>query len=73
MNDKAREIVELSKKEEVKFIDLQFTDIFGVTKSVTLPTDRLEEALERGVWFDGSSIQGFARIRNRTCSCSSTR
>lgn len=63
MNDKAREIVELSKKEEVKFIDLQFTDIFGVTKSVTLPTDRLEEALERGVWFDGSSIQGFARVQ----------
>lgn len=63
MEDKAREIIEITEKEGVKFIDLQFTDIFGVTKSVTLPANRLEEALDRGVWFDGSSIQGFARIQ----------
>jgi len=63
MDDKARAIIETAKKEEVKFIDLQFTDIFGVTKSVTLPAERLEEAIERGIWFDGSSIQGFARIQ----------
>lgn len=63
MDDKAHAIIETTEKEEVKFIDLQFTDIFGVTKSVTLPADRLEEALDRGVWFDGSSIQGFARIQ----------
>lgn len=63
MDTKARDIIEITKKEEVKFIDLQFTDIFGVTKSVTLPAERLEEALDRGIWFDGSSIQGFARIQ----------
>ncbi|HMM28789.1 MAG TPA: type I glutamate--ammonia ligase [Aggregatilineaceae bacterium] len=63
MDDKTRAIIETTKREEVKFIDLQFTDIFGVTKSVTLPAERLEEAIERGIWFDGSSIQGFARIQ----------
>jgi glutamine synthetase len=62
MDDKAREIIAITKEEEVRFIDLQFTDIFGTTKSVTIPSSGLEEALERGVWFDGSSIQGFARI-----------
>jgi glutamine synthetase len=63
MDDKAQAILETVKAEGVKFIDLQFTDIFGVTKSVTIQDVGLEEALERGVWFDGSSIQGFARIQ----------
>jgi glutamine synthetase len=62
MDDKAREILEIVKAEGVQFVDLQFTDIFGATKSLTLPGGGLEEALERGIWFDGSSIQGFARI-----------
>ena len=63
MDDKAREIIEIVKSDDVRFIDLQFTDIFGTTKSVTIPGSGLEEALNRGVWFDGSSIQGFARIQ----------
>lgn len=63
MDDKAREILEIAKKEGVLFIDLQFTDILGVTKSVTIPTSGLDESLERGTWFDGSSIYGFARIQ----------
>jgi glutamine synthetase len=63
MDDKALEILEITKAENVQFIDLQFTDIFGTTKSVTIPADGLEESLERGTWFDGSSIQGFARIQ----------
>ncbi|NLX09761.1 MAG: type I glutamate--ammonia ligase [Chloroflexi bacterium] len=63
MEDKAREIIEITKAQGVQFIDLQFTDIFGTTKSVTIPSDGLEEALDRGIWFDGSSIQGFARIQ----------
>ncbi len=50
------------KADGVSFISLQFTDIIGNIKSVTIPVGRLEEALERGVWFDGSSIYGFARI-----------
>jgi glutamine synthetase len=63
MDDKALEILETTKAEGVEFIDLQFSDIFGVTKSVTIPANGLEEALTRGIWFDGSSIQGFARIQ----------
>jgi glutamine synthetase len=60
---KSREIIEIAQTEGVQFIDLQFTDILGTTKSVTIPESGLEEALERGIWFDGSSIQGFARIQ----------
>ena len=50
------------KQGQIKFIDLQFTDIVGVVKNVTIPVHELPEALENGIWFDGSSIEGFARI-----------
>ena len=63
MDGKALEIIEIVQTEGVRFIDLQFTDILGTTKSVTITDAGLEEALDRGVWFDGSSIQGFARIQ----------
>lgn len=62
MEEAQKKIVEIAKKENVKLIELQFSDIFGVVKSVTIPAERLEDALEKGVWFDGSSIQGFTRI-----------
>ena len=45
-----------------EFISLQFTDIVGVVKSVTIPVQELDVALDRGIWFDGSSVEGFARI-----------
>jgi glutamine synthetase len=57
-----RDVLAKVKSDGVKFINLQFTDIHGMIKSVGIPVHRLEEALEKGVWFDGSSIQGFARI-----------
>lgn len=63
MDDKARAILQDVKDKGVRFIDLQFTDVIGTTKSVTIPAEHLDEALDRGVWFDGSSIQGFARIQ----------
>ena len=50
------------QEDNVRFVSLQFTDILGAIKSVTIPVGRLEEALEQGIWFDGSSIEGFARI-----------
>jgi glutamine synthetase len=50
------------QEDGVRFVSLQFTDILGTIKSVTIPVGRLEEALEQGAWFDGSSIEGFARI-----------
>ena len=50
------------QEDGVRFISLQFTGILGMIKSVTIPVGRLEEVLEQGVWFDGSSIEGFARV-----------
>ncbi|MCB9450044.1 MAG: type I glutamate--ammonia ligase [Anaerolineaceae bacterium] len=51
------------QENNIELIDLQFTDILGVTKSVTIPSEHLEDIFERGSWFDGSSIYGFARIQ----------
>jgi len=59
----AHDIVKQAASDGVRFIDLQFTDILGTIKSVTIPVGALPEAVERGIWFDGSSIQGFARIQ----------
>jgi glutamine synthetase len=50
------------KKDKVEFIQLQFTDILGLVKSLTIPVQHLPDSLEHGTWFDGSSIEGFARI-----------
>jgi glutamine synthetase len=49
-------------EEGIEFINLQFTDIVGIVKSVTIPVAELETGLENGIWFDGSSVEGFARI-----------
>jgi glutamine synthetase len=51
------------KTDEVRFISLQFTDVTGAVKSVDIPVSRLDTALEDGIWFDGSSVEGFARIQ----------
>ncbi len=56
-------VLEQVKKDEIKFITLQFTDLLGVIKEVIIPVEELEDALTEGVWFDGSSIEGFARIQ----------
>jgi len=56
-------VLEQVKKDEIKFITLQFTDLLGVIKEVIIPVEELEDALTDGVWFDGSSIEGFARIQ----------
>jgi glutamine synthetase len=46
----------------IKFIRLQFTDILGIPKNVAIPVEQAEKALTEGIWFDGSSIEGFTRI-----------
>jgi len=51
-----------AKEHDVKFIRLWFTDILGMLKSFAITVEELEIALEEGMGFDGSSIQGFARI-----------
>ncbi|MGB9521889.1 MAG: type I glutamate--ammonia ligase, partial [Anaerolineales bacterium] len=57
------EILKQAKEDNVKFISLQFTDVTGAVKSVDIPVKRLQQALDEGVWFDGSSVEGFARIQ----------
>lgn len=47
---------------DVKFIKLQFTDLFGAVKNVALPISQLSKALDGDIMFDGSSIEGFVRI-----------
>lgn len=51
------------KEDGVKFISLQFTDVTGTVKSVDIPAHRVGDAMQDGVWFDGSSVEGFARIQ----------
>src|SRR5512138_2327576 len=59
----AKDLLKRVKEDDVKFVSLQFTDVVGAVKSVDMPVGRLEGALEDGVWFDGSSVEGFARIQ----------
>lgn len=63
MNTNSKEdIIKLAVQNEVKFISLQFTDIFGILKNVAVTVDQLERAIENECMFDGSSIDGFVRI-----------
>lgn len=55
-------VLEQCKAENVKFINLQFCDILGIVKSVTIPTAQFEDSIRHGKWFDGSSIEGYLRI-----------
>ncbi|MDD5370100.1 MAG: type I glutamate--ammonia ligase [Anaerolineaceae bacterium] len=57
------ELLERVKEDQVKFISYQFTDVNGVVKSVDAPIQQLKGALDNGIWFDGSSVEGFARIQ----------
>src|SRR3990170_1631323 len=59
----AQDIVKRAKDDGVRFISLQFTDVTGSVKSADIPVERLPAALDEGVWFDGSSVDGFARIQ----------
>lgn len=56
------DVLRIVREKEVKFIKLWFTDILGFAKSFSITADELEGALNEGMGFDGSSIQGFARI-----------
>jgi len=51
-----------AKNDNVKYIRLCFTDIHGILKNVEIPVNKLEDALDNKIMFDGSSIDGFARI-----------
>lgn len=61
-NYSIEEVIHIIKEEDVKFIRLQFTDIFGNLKNVSISVDQLDKALNNKCMFDGSSIEGFVRI-----------
>ena len=56
------DVLRIAKEKDVKFIRLQFTDIFGQLKNVAITASQLEKALDNECMFDGSSIEGFVRI-----------
>jgi glutamine synthetase len=56
------EVLKKAQKDRIKFIDLWFSDILGAVKNVTIPVGELKKALTEGIWFDGSSVEGFGRI-----------
>lgn len=58
----AKDIIRIVKEENVRFIRLQFTDIFGSFKNIAITASQLEKALNNQCMFDGSSIEGFVRI-----------
>jgi glutamine synthetase len=57
------QLLKTIRDKNVEFLRLQFTDIQGLVKSVSIPATRLGKALDSGTGFDGSSIEGFARIQ----------
>ena len=50
------------EKEKIRFIDLWFSDVLGSVKNETIPVQHLKKTLREGIWFDGSSVEGFGRI-----------
>ncbi len=61
-NYSKEDIIKFVEENDVEFIRLQFTDIFGILKNVAIPKSQLKKALDNQMMFDGSSIDGFARI-----------
>lgn len=55
-------VIKQLKDDRISFVNLQFADILGTLKEVTIPVSKIEDSLKYGTWFDGSSIEGFARI-----------
>ncbi len=62
MSESSNYVISACRENDVKFIRLWFTDIVGALKSFAITVEELEKALEDGMGFDGSSIEGFARI-----------
>ena len=57
-----RELIERCREHDVKFVRLQFTELYGQLKNISIPATELEKALDNELMFDGSSIRGFKRI-----------
>src|SRR5207247_8063353 len=59
---KREQILATIEAKGVGFVNLEFTDVVGMAKCVTIPVEQLPDCLIHGKWFDGSSIEGFARV-----------
>ncbi len=60
--DEQARVLATIERAHVRFINLEFTDIVGTAKSVTIPVEQLADCLAHGKWFDGSSLESFARV-----------
>lgn len=58
-----KDILRIAEVEDVRYVRLQFTDMLGTIKAVEIPSSKLEDALNGKIMFDGSSIEGFVRIK----------
>jgi len=58
-----RDVLRAIDDRNIDFLRLQFTDILGTVKNVSIPASQAEKAFEEGIYFDGSSIEGFVRIQ----------
>ena len=48
--------------ERVRFVNLEFTDVVGMAKCVTIPVEQFPDCLKHSKWVDGSALEGFARV-----------
>ena len=62
MSTRKEDIIRMVRDEDIEFIRLQFTDIFGQLKNVAITASQIEKAVNNQIMFDGSSIEGFVRI-----------
>ncbi len=62
MDESVPAVIERARADGIRFVQLQFTDVLGIVKAVTIPIHQLEGSVRHGTWFDGSSIEGFTRI-----------
>ena len=62
MSHTKEDIIRMVREEDIEFIRLQFTDIFGQLKNVAITASQIEKAVNNQIMFDGSSIEGFVRI-----------
>ncbi|QLH76249.1 type I glutamate--ammonia ligase [Halosimplex rubrum] len=63
LSAEAQDVLDEIEEKNVDFLRLQFTDILGTVKNVSVPADQAEKAFTEGIYFDGSSINGFVRIQ----------
>lgn len=64
MNDSIIEVLDFIKENDVKFVRLAFSDLFGIQKNISVPSTELKRIFECGASFDGSAINGFTTVDN---------